>query len=239
MHETTIEELRNELEKGERAFQYAWQKAGNSDYAKYRSATSEEVSRIAEYYNSLKRNASAAAKPDFAEIEERVAAIREEWEIWRRQHGRAIETVAAPTQPKWRKWILYGLMAVPAAASVQNIYAATFDLSNDRPTAILLTALFSGAPFGFVLSGMRSRFAQALTIALITYECFSNFTRIYGWLTDFGHTGYPTRFLALITTVFNSGTHYTAIVMAAAMSMLAAGVFYAAYFEINNSKSTK
>ena len=141
------------------------------------------------------------------------------------------ERVASPV--KTRSWILYMLMVIPAAASIQNIHGVTIDISRHESTAILLTALFSGAPFLFVLAGMKSLVTRGLTAALIGYECFCNLTRIFGWLTDFGGVGYPTRFLGLVTEVFNSGTHYTALALAALMSLLAASVFYVAYNELN------
>lgn len=180
----------------------------------------------------------------------------------------ALEAKVEEEQPEptstspWRRPILYGLMVIPAAASVQNLYHVTYDLTGEISSAALLTGLFSASPFAFVLAGLRSNWTKALTGSLIGYEFFANSMRIYGGLMGAGKvaqvfysglkyacikgavqatpyekpvatmTGNPTRFLGLITDVFPAGTHQTAIAMAVIMSALAAGVFYAAYNEL-------
>lgn len=132
-----------------------------------------------------------------------------------------------------RQAILYSLMAIPAVASVQNMYSVTGDIAAHLSTAILLTGLFSATPFLFVLAGMRTDWTKALTGLMIAYECFCNGTRIYGGLTGFGHGDYPTRFLGLVTDIFDTGTYATAKFLAATMAVMAAAVFYTAYYELN------
>lgn len=131
-----------------------------------------------------------------------------------------------------RAWLLYTLMVVPAAASLQNMHRVTLDIAGHEFAAVLLTGLFSASPFLFVLAGLKNRLTVWLVAVLVLYEAFCNFTRIYGGLTGFGLRGMPTRFLGLVTDVFNSGTHQTAVVLAVIMSLLAASVFYAAYNEL-------
>lgn len=135
--------------------------------------------------------------------------------------------------PTTRTFLLYALMAIPAVASIQNMHRVTFDIAGHEFTALLLTGLFSASPFLFVLAGMRNRATVALVGILIAYECFCNFTRIYGGLTGFGHDGFPTRFLGLATDIFNSGTRGTALLLAGIMSAMAAAVFYVAFSELN------
>jgi hypothetical protein len=134
--------------------------------------------------------------------------------------------------PTARTAVLYTLMLIPAAASIQNMHRVTFDIAGHEFAAVLLTGLFSASPFLFVLAGLKNRLTVALVAFLVLYEAFCNFTRIYGGLTGFGLRGMPTRFLGLVTDVFNSGTHQTAVVLAVIMSLLAASVFYAAYNEL-------
>lgn len=169
------------------------------------------------------------------------------------QHAPQVEVSQEQDDIGWRTELLYLLMAVPAIASVQNIYAVTHDLTDDVWASGLLTVLFTASPFLFVLAGMRSAWTQLLTIALILYEVFANFTRIYGGLTGFGRAWkvavtarkwplsneyhiaegpFCTRFLNLICDIFHTRHDYTAIVMAAIMAALAASVFYAAYNEL-------
>ncbi len=136
----------------------------------------------------------------------------------------------------YRRPILYTLMAMPAVASIQNMYSVTADIAAHTFTAALLTGLFSATPFLFVLAGMRHRWTQALAAVMIAYEGFSNVTRIYGGLTGFGHGDFPTRFLGLVCDFFNTGTYGTAKVLAVIMATMAAAVFYAAYHELNRKK---
>ena len=151
-----------------------------------------------------------------------------------------IETQEGTQEPKTRKWwqtaLLALLMLAPAAASVQNMYHVTHDIGGDWFAAVCLTAVFSAAPFMFVLSEVKSRATGALVAFMVLYEAFCNVSRIYGGLTGFGKGGFPTRFLGLVTDIFNAGTHGTALVLAVIMATLAAGTFYAAYFEINKNQ---
>ncbi len=144
----------------------------------------------------------------------------------------------APPFSAYRRPILYALMLMPAAASVQNMYSVTADIATHEFTALLLTGLFSAAPFLFVMAGMSNPWTKALAVSLIAYECFSNVTRIYGGLTGFGRGDFPTRFLGLVCDFFNSGTYLTAKTLAALMASMAAAVFYAAFHELNKTSRT-
>lgn len=135
-----------------------------------------------------------------------------------------------------RRWILYCLMAIPALASIQNIHGVTLDITGHLFGSVLLTGLFSAAPFLFVLAGVKNAATRILVALMVIYEAFCNLTRIYGGLTGFGKGSFPTRFLGLVTDIFNTGTHQTAIVLAVVMSIIAACTFYAAFFELGKSK---
>lgn len=113
------------------------------------------------------------------------------------------------------------------------MHTVTLDITGHEFSALLLTGLFSASPFLFVLAGMKNRITVLLVGLLIAYECFCNFTRIYGGLTGFGRSGFPTRFLGLVTDVFNTGTHGTALALSGIMAGLAAAVFYIAYNELS------
>jgi hypothetical protein len=136
------------------------------------------------------------------------------------------------SEAKKQPWILYGLMAAPAVASIQNMHSVTGDLTG-LYSGIMLTAIFSLAPFAFIVVGLRGWFVKSLTLLMIAYECFCNVMRIYGGLTRFGIDGYPTRFLGLVTDFCNSGTYATARFLSVFMALIAAGVFYAAYLQLN------
>jgi len=131
-----------------------------------------------------------------------------------------------------QKAVLIGCMAVPAIASIQNMWAVTSDISGHVSMSILLTLLFSAFPFALTLAGAVTKAGRMLVGFMIVYEAFCNFIRIYGGLTGFGKQGYPTRFLGIVTEVLNTGTYYTATVLAAIMALLCAAVFYISYNEL-------
>jgi len=131
-----------------------------------------------------------------------------------------------------QKAVLIGCMAVPAIASLQNMWSVTSDISGHISMSILLTLLFSAFPFALTLAGVATNAGRVLVGVMIVYEAFCNFIRIYGGLTGFGKQGYPTRFLGIVTEVLNTGTYGTATVLAAIMALLCAAVFYISYNEL-------
>jgi len=131
-----------------------------------------------------------------------------------------------------QKAVLVCCMAVPAIASLQNMWAVTSDISGHVSMSVLLTLLFSAFPFALTLAGAVTKAGRMLVGFMIVYEAFCNFIRIYGGLTGFGKQGYPTRFLGIVTEVLNTGTYGTATVLAAIMALLCAAVFYISYNEL-------
>lgn len=145
---------------------------------------------------------------------------------------------APPARQGWamREWILLLLIAAPTAASVRNMYSVTWQLSEYGIDATLLTAVLSISPLGFVLAGVRRWWAVWLTVLLIMFESFCNMTRVYGGLMGVWKNGNPTRFLGLVTDIFNSGSHATAIILGAWGALFLAAVQYAALFELNRKQ---
>lgn len=133
----------------------------------------------------------------------------------------------------WREFVLLALAFAPALASMRNMRNITHAISGNETDAVLITAVLSMAPVGFIVAGVRGRPVIGLSVLLILYESFCNLTRIYGGLMNVGKSGYPTRFLGLVTDIFNSGSHGTAIALAAFTAFFIAAVQYAAVFELN------
>ncbi|HRT22291.1 MAG TPA: hypothetical protein P5318_19450, partial [Candidatus Hydrogenedentes bacterium] len=127
-----------------------------------------------------------------------------------------------------RAWPLYGLMVAATAASVQNMYRVTAELSEANMSAWLLTAVLSLSAIVFVLSGVRRWWTIALAALLIAYESMCNMTRIHAGL--YTEDGNATRFLGQFCETFNSGTHGSAFFLAAFTAFFIAAVQYAAVF---------
>ena len=145
----------------------------------------------------------------------------------------ATEEKPAKTTWGWQEYILCALLIAPTVASVRNMYNVTYNLSEHATDAALLTVVLSVSALGFVVAGVRRWYGIALAVLLIAFESFCNLTRVYGGLMGVGKSGNPTRFLGLVTDIFGSGSHYTAIVLGAAVALFLACVQYAAVFELN------
>ena len=148
----------------------------------------------------------------------------------------ARQKTAAPKKNS-RTWVLYFLLAAPTVASVHNMFAVTNDISGNVFDAIALTVVLSVSALGFVWYGIREWHTIALALLLIAYEAFCNLARIYGGLMGIGTTGNPTRFMGLVTDIFGSGTHQTAIILGGITALFLAAVQYAAIISINKTKS--
>lgn len=130
-----------------------------------------------------------------------------------------------------RQYGLVALMLTATAASVQNMYRVTAELSEANMSAILLTVVLSASALVFVASGVRRWWTGALAGLLIAYESMCNMTRIHAGLYD--QHGNATRFLSQFCDTFNTGTHASAFSLALFTSFFIAAVQYAAIFELN------
>lgn len=137
-------------------------------------------------------------------------------------------------QANWQRYILIGLLIAPTVASVENMYHVTRSLAGTAHSAVLLTIVLSISALGFVVASKRSTLVMALALLLIGFESFCNLTRVYGGLLNVGTPNYglPVRFLGLVTDIFGTGTHQTAVFLAAFTAFFIAAVQYAAVYEL-------
>lgn len=141
--------------------------------------------------------------------------------------------IASGTSAGKRQALLVALLIAPTVASVWNVYRVSEQVSENWLAAALLTVVLSVTALGFVLAGIRRRTTVALALLLIAYEAFCNLTRIYDGLMHDGVHDCPTRFLGLVTDIFNTGSHGTAIALGALTALLLAAVQYATISEVN------
>lgn len=132
---------------------------------------------------------------------------------------------------KRREYGLVALMLTATAASVQNMYRVTAELSEANMSAVLLTVVLSASALVFVTSGVRRWWTGALAALLIAYESMCNMTRIHAGL--YTPSGNATRFLGQFCDTFSTGTHQSAFFLALFTSFFIAAVQYAAVFELN------
>lgn len=139
------------------------------------------------------------------------------------------------TMPQYRTAILGILLVAPTAASVSNMYHVSHQITQEAFTAWLYTVVLSASALGFTIAGVRSWITYFLSAVLIGFETFCNLSRLYYGLMG-GVEGNPTRFLGTVTEIFSSGSHGTALAIAAFSALMLAAVQYAAIFELNKKR---
>jgi hypothetical protein len=114
------------------------------------------------------------------------------------------------------------------------MYAVTFQITGSLVKSGLLTAMLSFTALGFVAAGVRSWYSILLAVLLIVYETFSNTTAIYDGLMG-GAKANPTRFLGVVTDIFNCGSYGAALSIGAVIGILIAAVQLASLYELKKT----
>ena len=234
----TIAELCENLGAKPDAMRAQWNRAGLTDFAKRREATPEEIRVIMAHYAAISHR-----RPK-REGAEKIVVV-----------SRAKAPVAAPDTTglqapqgeapgdqqdgsksgwKWQAWVFLALLAVPTVASMGNMYAVTFQITGSLVKSGLLTAMLSFTALGFVAAGVRSWYSIMLAVLLIVYETFSNTTAIYDGLMG-GAKANPTRFLGVVTDIFNCGSYGAALSIGAVIGILIAAVQLASLYELKKT----
>lgn len=126
--------------------------------------------------------------------------------------------------------ILYCLAVAPTIASVRNIWIVCMSVMGEWIGATALTVVLCSTGIALTYIGVRSRFAVVLVVAVMAFETLANVTTIFAGLFDIN--GLPLKFLGTVTSIFNSGTHITAIILAVFAAVLLVGAQLAAIFEL-------
>lgn len=135
--------------------------------------------------------------------------------------------------PTLNIWWLYVPAAAATIASVNNMHLIFWHItSGETFTAWVFTAVFAGSAFCFIASGSTWLPIQIVTWFTILFEAFCNLTGVYYGML--GKTGTPTRFLGMVTDIFNSGTHLTAIILGLFMALIIASVQIVSFKSIIN-----
>lgn len=140
----------------------------------------------------------------------------------------------------WRFYLLLGVVLIPTGASVQNMYHVAYQIGENAFAAVLFTALLSVTALAFTVAGVRSWFTVVLAVLLVAYEAFCNMTRIYSRLMPYSERfagRMPSEFTGQVTDVFGTGSHETAVALAAITALIIAVVQYAGIYEINTRRN--
>lgn len=143
------------------------------------------------------------------------------------------ERKAKTIRPDINIWWLYLPAAAATIASVNNMHLIFWHITNGEVlTSWVFTAVFAGSAFCFIASGSTWLPMQIVTWFTIGFEAFCNLTGVYYGML--GKTGTPTRFLGMVTDIFNSGTHITAILLGVFMALIIASVQLVSFKSIIN-----
>jgi len=130
-----------------------------------------------------------------------------------------------------RNITLVGLLVSPTIASVRNLYAVCLSVMGEVIGAAALTVVICVTGGALTYIGIKNKLSWFLVGAVLAFETLANVTIIYDGLM--GGIGNPTRFLGVVTNIFNTGTHGTAIALGVSAALLLVGAQFASLTELN------
>jgi len=130
-----------------------------------------------------------------------------------------------------RNITLVGLLVSPTIASVRNLYAVCLSVMGEVIGAAALTIVICVTGGALTYIGIKNKLSWFLVGAVLAFETLANVTIIYDGLM--GGIGNPTRFLGVVTNIFNTGTHGTAIALGVSAALLLVGAQFASLTELN------
>lgn len=140
---------------------------------------------------------------------------------------------------KGQSRVLVGTMLVCAAVSLSNMYAISCQIKPAWYDALLITALFSLAPFGLLYAGGSKWAKWAVSGICIGYEVFCNASGIYRGLAGLGN-GSPYEvwneggFVDTVSRVTTLEARPCALVISFGMAAIVAAVFLTCLVELKN-----
>lgn len=134
----------------------------------------------------------------------------------------------------WRRFWLFGLLLIPTAVSIHNVYGFTTELCQSEITAVLFTAMLSVLPAGLIGLGVRNIATYFLIVLVVLFEGLCNAAQVYSW--QFSVTGAPVRFLKSVTDFFESGSYETAVTLSYVTAIILAGATFSIIYELSKSK---
>jgi hypothetical protein len=141
------------------------------------------------------------------------------------------------TRTRTQRAVLVGIMSVCAAVSLSNMYAVSVQIKDNVVDAALITALFSGAPFGLLYAGVSGWAGWLVSGISITYEVFCNASGIYRGLAGLGN-GAPYEvwqaggFVDTVSRVTTLEARPCALLISGGMAAIVAAVFITCLIEI-------
>jgi hypothetical protein len=150
--------------------------------------------------------------------------------------GKPAAKTGRKQRTSFQAWSLLCIMIVAAAASLDNMYKVSLQIKDNWIASIVLTALFSLAPFAMVFSGSNGLRAWIVSGIGIGYEVFCNTVGIYRGVSGLG-SGKPYEvwisggFIDTVSRMTTIDPKPCALVISAVMALIVAGFFLTALIE--------
>jgi hypothetical protein len=141
------------------------------------------------------------------------------------------------TKTRTQRAVLVCIMSVCAAVSLSNMYSVSVQIKDNWIDAALITALFSGAPFGLLYAGVSGWAGWLVSGISIGYEVFCNASGIYRGLAGLGN-GAPYEvwqaggFVDTVSRVTTLEARPCALFISIGMAAIVAAVFVTCLIEI-------
>lgn len=144
---------------------------------------------------------------------------------------------AEKTKTRTQKAVLVCIMSVCAAVSLSNMYTVSVQIKDNWIDAALVTALFSGAPFGLLYAGVSGWSGWLVSGISIAYEVFCNASGIYRGLAGLGsgapyEVWKPGGFVDTVSRVTTLEARPCALGISIGMAAIVAAVFITCLIEI-------
>jgi hypothetical protein len=144
---------------------------------------------------------------------------------------------AEKTKTRTQRAVLICIMSVCAAVSVSNMYSVSVQIKDNVVDAALITALFSGAPFGLLYAGVSGWAGWLVSGISIGYEVFCNAAGIYRGLAGLGNGApyevwQPGGFVDTVSRVTTLEARPCALFISIGMAAIVAAVFITCLIEL-------
>jgi hypothetical protein len=158
---------------------------------------------------TLNRKAKQGAKHKAKQgAKHKAKQVRKQSETPKKKQVEATPATVAAQHPG----LLWVCLALSLGCSIPNMYWVMFQLKASMAQAYIVTGAFTIAPILLIAYGVRGWY-RAVPYVVLLAEAMCNAAGFYGGMTGLGHSLYlePTKFLHMITSMFNTGNHGTAL----------------------------
>lgn len=205
----------------------------------YRGFSLKQVPTHAEVAAVFQKSlpAQTTEKTKYMQTTPQTNAVHSEKTTYMQTTPRTNAVRSEKTKTRTQRAVLIGIMSVCAAVSVSNMYAVSVQIKENWIDAALITALFSGAPFGLLYAGVSGWSGWLVSGISIGYEVFCNASGLYRGLAGLGkgapyEVWNPGGFVDTVSRVTTLEARPCALGISIGMAAIVAAVFITCLIEL-------